>query len=98
MSDLVLVVNVKVDPGHTAELKPAMLENAANSVEEEGCYQFDVIVSLDDPDAFVFYEVYRDTAALESHKQTPHFQKYWDLMQGLGDKVQRSSRQHNRIS
>ncbi len=45
MPNLVLVVNVRIKPGHGEELKPAMLENAANSVKEEHCTQFDVVVS-----------------------------------------------------
>ena len=98
MSDLVLVVTVKVDPEYVEQLKPAMLENAAHSAQEEGCRQFDVIVSQDDEHAFMFYEVYKDEQALASHRQTPHFQKYWDLMQALGDNVERTAQLFNKLS
>ena len=87
MSILVLVVTVKVQPEYVDKLKPAMLENAAQSVKEENCYQFDVIVSQDDENTFMFYEVYKDEQALADHRQTPHFLNYWNLMQELGDNV-----------
>ncbi len=98
MSNLVLVVNVKIKPGHGDELKPAMLVNAANSVQEDGCHQFDVIVSEDDENEFLFYEVYEDADALASHRQTPHFLKYIGLMQALGDNVERTAQIYTQLS
>ena len=98
MANLVLVVNVTVNPKHTEALKPAMLENAANSVKEDGCLQFDVIQSQDDENTFLFYEVYIDADALASHRETPHFLKYWNMMQELGDGVKRTAQLHDLIS
>lgn len=98
MSKLVLVVNVKVKPGHADALIPAMLGNAAQSALEETCYQFDVIVSQDDPNSFVFYEVYKDEQALADHRQTPHYLNYYKVMQELGDNVERSIQLHDMMS
>jgi quinol monooxygenase YgiN len=75
-----------------------MLENAANSVKEDGCLQFDVIQSQDDENTFLFYEVYTDADALASHRETPHFLKYWNMMQELGDGVKRTAQLHDLIS
>jgi autoinducer 2-degrading protein len=98
MSDLVLVVTVKVKPEYVDMLKPAMLENAAQSIKEETCYQFDVVVSQDDKNCFMFYEVYEDEQALAAHRQTPHFLNYWNLMQELGDNVERTAQLHDKLS
>ena len=98
MPNLVLVVNVRIKPGHGAELEPAMLENAANSVKEEHCTQFDVVVSEDDENSFLFYEVYRDAEALAAHRQTPHFLKYFALMQALGDNVERTAQIYTQLN
>ena len=98
MPRLVLVVNVTVKPEYTEQLRPAMLENAADSVKEPGCHQFDVSVSQDDENSFVFYEVYSDAAALAAHRQTPHFLNYWNLMQELGDNVERRAQQYTLVS
>jgi (4S)-4-hydroxy-5-phosphonooxypentane-2,3-dione isomerase len=98
MSNLVLVVTVKVKPEYVDTLKPAMLENAAQSIKEETCYQFDVVVSQDDKNCFMFYEVYKDEQALAAHRQTPHFLNYWNLMQELGDNVERTAQLHDKLS
>ena len=98
MSDIALVVTIKVRPGFADELRPAMLANAAASAKEAGCLQFDVIVSQDDENTFMFYEVYEDEDALASHRETPHFQAYWNVMQALGDNVERNVQLFNRLS
>ncbi len=98
MADLVLVVTVKAQPEVVERLKPAMLENAAQSAQEEGCLQFDVVASQDDENTFIFYEVYKDEDALASHRRTPHFQAYWNLMQELGEKVERAATLFDRLS
>lgn len=91
MSNLANIVTVSVDPDVLDQIRPAMLANARNSVEEEGCYQFDVVVSDDDPTAFLFYEIYKDAEALASHRETPHFLAYWKILEELGDKVRRTA-------
>lgn len=98
MSRLVLIVNLTVKPQFLERLREPMLENAANSVKEPGCHQFDVSVAEDDPNSFVFYEVYSDADALAAHRQTPHFLNYWNLMQALGDGVERRARQYTLMS
>ena len=98
MPTIALVVTVKVKPEHTERLKPAMLENAKQSVQEKNCHQFDVIVSQDDANTFMFYEVYKDEQALADHRQTPHFLNYWNLMQELGDNVARSAQLFKKLS
>lgn len=91
MPNLVNLVNFRVKPGHLDKIKPAMIENARNSVKEPDCYQFDVIESADDDHSFVFYEVYKDEAALAEHRTTAHFQAYWALLEELGDNVERAA-------
>ena len=98
MADLVLVVTVKAHPDVVERLKPAMLENAASSAQEEGCLQFDVILSQDDAHTFIFYEVYKNEEALASHRETPHFLAYWNLMQELGEQVERTAQLFDRLS
>lgn len=39
---------------------------------EPGCLVYRAHRGTDDPDAFVFYEVYADEAALDAHRRSPH--------------------------
>ena len=73
---LSLMVRVRVKPGAREAFLEAVRENAAASMREPGCLRFDVLQDADDPRKFSFYELYRDTVALEDHRATPHFRRW----------------------
>ena len=74
---LVLMVNVKVKPGRRDEYITAVrADGEGTTTNEEGNFQFSVVQDNEDPDRFFLFEVYRDEAALEAHRQMPHFLKY----------------------
>lgn len=76
MSELVLVVNIKVKPENIDKFMAELLANARAARAEPGCKQFDVLVDKDDPTTLMLYEIYKDEAAFETHQQTPHFKHY----------------------
>ena len=74
---IALVVSLQVRPGHLEEFLGAIGENAERSATDEpGCLYFDVVQSLDDDHRFLFYELYRDEAAVAAHRQAPHFARW----------------------
>ena len=79
---IVLHVTAQVKPEHVKEFLEVVRYDAEHSEKDEpGCLRFDVIQDRDDPNRFYFYEVYRDEAALEAHRQTPHFKFYFEKVQ-----------------
>ncbi len=56
----------------------ATVENARNSLKEEGIARFDVIQQQDDPTRFVLVEVYRTIDDPARHKKTAHYAKWRD--------------------
>ena len=90
MANLVNLVHVSCDASIREELLDKLWVNVHAAREEEGCYQFDVSVQSDDPNAFIFYEVYKDEAALGWHKEQQYFLDYFKIVTDLGDKVNRS--------
>ncbi len=42
---------------------------------EPGCLEYRVHRAVESPDVFFLYEVYRDQAAVEAHRNTAHFQE-----------------------
>jgi quinol monooxygenase YgiN len=46
------------------------------SRQESGCLMYMVHRHKTDPQRFFIYEQYSDDAALEAHRQSPHFQEY----------------------
>ncbi len=76
----VVCVHVRVKPEHREEFTRQTLENARQTVREPGNLRFDVIQRADDPNRFMLYEVYRDEAGMEAHKQTAHYARWRDAV------------------
>lgn len=81
---IAVVVNVEVKPDRLDDFLQVMDHDAIESRKEEGCLRFDVLRDLSDPNKFVFYEVYRDQAAIDFHKATPHFKGWSDFNESGG--------------
>jgi quinol monooxygenase YgiN len=77
---LIVHVQVHVKPEFIESFRQATIENARNSIHEDGIARFDVIQQHDDPTRFVLVEVYRDTKAPALHKETPHYIKWRDTV------------------
>ena len=69
----ILIVNLHVKPEHIDAFREATMENARNSLKEEGILRFDFLQQTDDPTRFALYEVYRDADAPAKHRETAHF-------------------------
>jgi (4S)-4-hydroxy-5-phosphonooxypentane-2,3-dione isomerase len=73
----VLVVSARVKPEQRGRFLEAIEDNAVRSVRDEpGCLRFDVVVDNDDPDHYLFYEVYRDAEAFAAHRDSEHFARW----------------------
>ena len=79
MSRFAIIVTIKLQPGKVEEFKPHILANAQAAVRDEpDCHLFHVSQSEDDPDTFIFYEMYTDAASLDVHREQPHFKKFYE--------------------
>lgn len=77
---LVVLVNVTVRREMLAEFERAILANADGArTREPGCMRFDVSQKEDDPAQWLFYEMYKDSAAFETHRASPHFAAYQEV-------------------
>jgi autoinducer 2-degrading protein len=71
---IAMLVKVRVKPDQRERFLQAIEHDALHSEgDEPGCLRFNVLQQADDPNAFVFYEVYKDEAAQKAHRETPHF-------------------------
>ena len=74
---IALIVSLDVHAEHLEQFLAAIQENAARSFNDEpGCRYFDVTQDMRQPTHFIFYELYDDEAAIEAHRQAPHFAKW----------------------
>lgn len=77
----VVCVYVHVLPEHRQAFLEASCENARQTIEEPGNLRFDVLQQTEAPNRFVLYEVYRDEAGMNAHKQTPHYARWRDTVE-----------------
>ena len=76
----IVLVHVHVKPEFVEAFKQASIENASNSIKEEGITRFDVIQQNDDPTRFILVEVYKTAEASAAHKETAHYAKWRDTV------------------
>jgi len=77
MTRFAIIVTIKLKPGTAEEFKSHILANAEAAVRDEpDCHLFHVMQSRDNVDTFYFYEVYTDAAALDRHREQPHYKKF----------------------
>jgi autoinducer 2-degrading protein len=72
-----LIVSLRIRPEKRERFLHAADANSTASVRDElGCLRFDVVADQADPNHFFYYELYRDEAAFDEHKRTPHYARW----------------------
>jgi autoinducer 2-degrading protein len=71
---LAMWVKVRVKPNERKRFLEAIEADALGSERDEpGCHRFNVLQDEADADVYYFFEVYRDQAALDTHRAMPHY-------------------------
>ena len=73
---VVLAVTWMAKVGKETDVADIFSKLTAESRKEPGCAMFQVHRHRTEPRRFFIYEQYKDDAALESHRGTPHFLQY----------------------
>lgn len=73
---IVLRVDMLVKPGTEEKCKEYIRLLQEHSRQEPGCLFYVGHQSNENPRKFLFYEQYKDEAALELHRNTPYFKQY----------------------
>ncbi len=73
---IVLAVTWVAEPGNENEVRRVFGKLAEASRKEPGCRMYVVHQHRDNPLRFLVYEQYDDEAALQAHRDSPHFQTY----------------------
>ncbi len=74
-------------PGKVAELKALLVGMAPHCRAEPGNLRWDVWRDASNEDRYVLDELYRDAAAVEAHRSSPHYQAYLAQIPGLADRM-----------
>jgi quinol monooxygenase YgiN len=72
-----LWVTVKVKPDQREQFLAAITDDAICSERDEpGCLRFNVFQDQSDENTYYFFELYRDEAAFDAHRATPHLARW----------------------
>ncbi|MEI5667881.1 putative quinol monooxygenase [Bosea sp. CCNWLW174] len=73
--------------GKAAELNRLLVEMAPHCRSEPGNLRWDIWRDSSHEGRFVLDELYRDAAAVEAHRNTPHYQAYLAKVPELADRT-----------
>jgi quinol monooxygenase YgiN len=73
---LILAVNLTISAGHENEVIDMFRKLQAATRQEPGCITYVVQRSRENPRLYLVYEQYKNEAALEEHRNSPHFKKF----------------------
>ena len=86
---VIMLIEAKIQPERRAELAEAARQYLPLVRAEAGVEAFYIAARKDDPNTFVFYEVYRSQTAQDFHLQQDFTKKFLATLKGaqLGDRV-----------
>ena len=86
---VIMLIEAKIQPQHLPELSEAVREYLPLVRAEPGVEAFYVTARKDDPNTFVFYEVYKSQAAQDFHLQQEFTKKFLATLKAAqaGDRV-----------
>ncbi|MQG57344.1 MAG: antibiotic biosynthesis monooxygenase [SAR202 cluster bacterium] len=72
-----IFVTIRIKDGFADQFREASFGDAHGATREEpGCFRFDILQNAEDSNLFHLYEVYADEAAIDAHREAPHY-KAW---------------------
>ena len=73
---LILAVHVTIKAGHEDEVIETFRKLQEETRREPGCISYTVQRGRENRAHYLVYEQYVDDAALQAHRDSPHFKKY----------------------
>jgi quinol monooxygenase YgiN len=81
---MVRLAKIQVDPGYLEQYNAALKEQMSTAVKlEPGVLTYYAVADKNNRAHITILEIYADTAAYQSHIQTPHFKKYKATVQNM---------------
>lgn len=80
---LTVIAKVRAKPEARAEVERELRALVEPTRAERGCINYDLHVSQQDPNVFLFYENWEDRAALDAHAASPHMNAWREKQPGL---------------
>ncbi|GJG96906.1 putative quinol monooxygenase [Cupriavidus pauculus] len=72
---IVVIARWRMDEARVAEVLELVGALRKQSLAEPGCLGYEVFRNTDEPGSLLLLERYRDNAAIEAHRQAPHYRE-----------------------
>ena len=83
MSQLTVIAKLKAKSGAEEKLFEACRDLVAPSLADEGCINYDLYRSTEDPGTFMFYENWASRPLWERHMESPHLKAFPNKTEGI---------------
>jgi len=88
MAKLAIIATIEIVPGHRAEVVPLLMAHRERSLKAEpGTLQFEVLLPHDEDNRVLLYEVYKDAAAFEEHRNAASIARFRQETSGMIAKI-----------
>ena len=78
-----LTVIVKSKPESIETMKSLLQDLVLNSRKETACIQYDLHQDLEEPNVFIFHEIWEDQNGLDNHNQQPYIKSFLENSKSL---------------
>lgn len=85
MPPLTVIAKLKARPGTEEQLYEACRKLVTPTQAEEGCINYDMHRSIEDPGTFMFYENWTTRPLWEQHMKSPHLNEFSAATEGMVD-------------
>ena len=75
---LTLIAYLKAKPEKREALQKVLSGFVAPTRREPGCLEYQLHRSADDPDVFMFYEIWQSREILDEHLKMPYLSDFWE--------------------
>ena len=82
---MIVVAKLKAKAGEEEKMEEALRGMVVKVAQEQGTLTYTLHRSQQDPCVFLFYEMYKDDAALKAHSSTPYFKELFSFLKPLLD-------------
>ena len=83
MSQITVIAKLKAKSGAEEQLYEACRSLVAPTLQEDGCINYDMHRSTEEPGTFMFYENWTTRPLWEQHMQAPHLTKFSAATEGI---------------
>jgi autoinducer 2-degrading protein len=94
----VQLVQIQVKPDRIEDFLDAFRINFEGTSKEPGNLRFDVLQDPKDETCFSIFEVFKDEAALDDHRKTPHYKETVALLDDIMSKPRSKDIYHMKMS